>query len=230
MAKEVQKVSDIYGGVLPRDVAAYTLSDAARTVRVSRSTLAAWFLGQAGFRAVLTLADPRNKLLSFTNLIEAHVLAAIRRRHNVSLKKVRHAVQYLRKYDHPLADVTLLTDSNGLFVQKFGRLVDVSDSGQTHITEVLKPYLARIDRDSNNAPIRLYPLVTDNVERDERIIVIDPVLQFGRPVIASCGTPTEIIAERMTAGDSILELAQDYGCKETEIEEAIRFELNRNAA
>jgi uncharacterized protein (DUF433 family) len=56
-------------------------------------------------------------------------------------------------------------------------------------------------------------------------VVIDPELSFGRPVIAGTGLATEVIADRYKAGESIQELAEDYGRPAEEVEEAIRCEL-----
>jgi uncharacterized protein (DUF433 family) len=55
--------------------------------------------------------------------------------------------------------------------------------------------------------------------------VIDPEVAFGRPVLASTGIPTAIIADRLKAGESVNELASDYGRSQEEIIDAIRCEL-----
>ena len=61
-------------------------------------------------------------------------------------------------------------------------------------------------------------------------MVIDPHVSFGRPVLVGTGIPTAVIAERYKAGESIDELAGDYGRGPSEIEEAIRCELWLEAA
>ena len=62
------------------------------------------------------------------------------------------------------------------------------------------------------------------------MVVIDPDISFGRPVIAGTGITTSIIAERYKAGESIADLGHDYGRPRNEIEEAIRCELPAKAA
>lgn len=57
--------------------------------------------GQQQFRSVIEIADHKDKKLSFINLVEAFVLAGIRREHNISLPKVRKAVRYLRHFQNP---------------------------------------------------------------------------------------------------------------------------------
>ena len=44
------------------------------------------------FRAIIALPDRNAPLLSFINLVEAHVLDALRREHEVPLQKVRKAI------------------------------------------------------------------------------------------------------------------------------------------
>ena len=58
-----------------------------------------------------------------------------------------------------------------------------------------------------------------------RVIAIDPCLSFGRPVVARIGVPTNIIADRFDSGESIDDLADDYGAEPVEIQEAIRCEF-----
>jgi uncharacterized protein (DUF433 family) len=60
---------------------------------------------------------------------------------------------------------------------------------------------------------------------DLETVVIDPEVQFGRPVLVGTGIPTLVIADRCKAGESIAELARDYDRAEEEIQEAIRCEL-----
>jgi len=50
-------------------------------------------------------------------------------------------------------------------------------------------------------------------------------LSFGRPIIAGTNIATSIIAERYKAGESMEELAKDYGCRREQVEEAVRCEL-----
>jgi len=85
------------------------------------------------FKAVIRAADTRNKLLSFVNLCELHVLAAIRRVHRVSLPKVRDSVEYLRNQlgaDRPLVDQQFKTNGIDLFVEQASKLLNVSRQGQ----------------------------------------------------------------------------------------------------
>ncbi len=171
------------------------------------------------------------------NLVEIHVLDAIRRKHHIPLDKVRTALIFLkRKFPspHPLAELPFETDGLDLFITKFGQLINVSQDGQLAMQEIMRAHLHRIERDVRGIPIKLFPFTRkrdiDEFPKDPRVIVIDPYMSFGRPSLEGTGIPTAIIAERYKAGESINDLAQDYGLKPLQIEEVIRCELWPEAA
>lgn len=230
------RVSNIYRGRDPVELPAYSIPEVARLIRVPQATVRSWVLGrryptvddrQKLFEPVVRIADPVRRSLSFRNLIELHVLSAIRRDHGVRLGEVRKAVDYLRrkfKSRHPLADVEMQTDGTNLFVERFGELVDVSDQGQMAMKACLISHLDRIERNARGAAIRLYPFTTSREEPSRRTVFIDPRVQFGRPCLLGTGTPTALVAERFLAGDSPKDIAEDIGLDTDAVEEAIRYE------
>jgi uncharacterized protein (DUF433 family) len=236
---------DVYDGRDPREIATYTTVEAAHYLRVPEQTLRNWCFGRSSsdgkaVRAVIQEADTRRHLLSFVNLIELHVLDAIRRQHHVQLSSVRKAVTFLQrefKEDHPLADVQMETNGKDLFVQQLGKLINVSREGQLAMRDVLDKFLQRIERDPNGIAVRLFPFTrnaripSESVITDApRIVAIEPTVAFGRPVIAGSRIPTVEIFERFNAGDSFAVLADEYGRPIAEIEEAIRCETAFDAA
>lgn len=166
--------------------------------------------------------------MSFVNLLELHVLSAIRREHKVNMRKIRQAIDELERQfssAHPLVDQEMLTDGTDIFVESIGQLVNLNQHGQYAMREVLSAYFKRIERDSAGLAIRFYPFTRRLGEDTPRIIAIDPRVAFGRPVIAGTRVPTAEVAERFKAGDSIEELVQEYGASASQIHEAIRCEL-----
>jgi uncharacterized protein (DUF433 family) len=87
----------------------------------------------------------------------------------------------------------------------------------------LRLCLSRVDVESGS-PLRLYPFSRVPVEGCPKTIVLDPRIRFGRPTITGRGVPTDVVFERHQAGDSIAELAEDYGLPAEEVEEAVRYE------
>lgn len=114
------------------------------------TTVRYWALGRDRYKPVILAAGPSKKLLSFRNLVELHVLAAVRRHHAVSLPKVRPAVEYLRREfgsRHPLSDEEMLAARRHLFVKRFGQLIDASEHGQLAIEKMIEVHLRRVERD-----------------------------------------------------------------------------------
>jgi uncharacterized protein (DUF433 family) len=102
-------------------------------------------------------------------------------------------------------------------------LIDLSASGQLAMRRLLAEHLKRVEWDSTNVPIRLYPFLW-LAPGEERAIVIDPRIAFGRPVVARKGISTSAIAERIDAGESVDDIAADYDLGACEIEQAVLYE------
>lgn len=220
----------------PRELPAYSIAEAAHYLNVPAATVRYWATGQKDYLPLIQVPEGNPTLLSFINLVELHVLAAIRREHSVPMPKVRSAIDYLKQITsnkndrrHPLVSRQLETDGLDLFIEHYGKLVNISQAGQIAMRDMLSAALHRIQRDEFGLPIKLYPFTRSQIEDAPAMVVIDPTLSAGRPVIAGTGLATEIIAERYKAGESVSELADDYERKEAEIEEAIRCELKTAA-
>jgi uncharacterized protein (DUF433 family) len=181
---------------------------------------------------LIHLDDPKRRYLSFMNLTEAHVLAAIRRRHGVKLPKVRKALDFVERHfrlERPLVDQGFQTDGLDLFVECYGELINASRDGQQAIKDIIGVYLKRIGRDAKGLPIKFYPFTRDTEAdaapaADPRLVVMNPAVSFGRPVIEGTGIPVSSIYERYKAGDSHADLAHAFRLEISAIEEAIRCE------
>ena len=222
----------------PREMPAYAIDEAALYLQIPRATLRSWVLGRkyrvkSGERMFLPLIRPASVdglcLLSFYNLVEAHVLDSIRHIHEVDLIAVRRAIDFIEsRYGtrHPLAEQAFLTDGQDLFIHELEDLIAASAGGQKAMREVLDAHLRRIERDAHGVAERLF-LFTRGGEHsadEPRTVLVDPRISFGRPVLAGTGIPTSAIAERFKAGESIEDLVADYGRSPKEIEEALRCE------
>jgi uncharacterized protein (DUF433 family) len=218
---------------------AYPVTDAARYLHIPVGTLRSWLHGRyypvkdgkQYFQPLIQRPDPDLAQISFTNLVEAHVLRSIRKIHGIRLYKVRNALDYLDQrfqMPHPLARVEFQTDGVNLFVESVGRLVSVSQDGQLAMKAVLKNLLTRVEWNEQGIATRLFPTTrTTSAEpvEEPRSVSIDPRISFGRPVVVGTRIPTLAIAERYEAGESPESIADDLGCELSQIHDAIRFEL-----
>jgi len=214
------------------DNPAYTIAEAARYLKLAPATLRSWFIGRSYpkrdgsgyFKPLIPFADPAHRLLSFTNLVEAYVLRALRQNHNVSITGLRTALDYAEqelKIPRLLMKNDLLTTTGDLFLQYYGNLINLSQSGQLAMRKILDVYLARVEWEIE-LPSRLYPYIV-GVDT-QKVIVIDPAIGFGRPILIHKGISTAIIVDRIDAGESVESLAEDYDLKPEEIEMAIVYE------
>ena len=137
-----------------RELPTYALPEAPHYLRIPIATLRSWVIGrwyptevgEKFFRPVITLPDKKRLLLSFVNLVEAHVLDAIRRKHKIPLPKVRIAIDYLTQRfspKHPLATKEFETDGLNLFIDKYGQLINISQAGQLAMRNILEAHLRR---------------------------------------------------------------------------------------
>jgi uncharacterized protein (DUF433 family) len=166
-------------------------------------------------------------VLSFWNLIEAHVLRSLRADHGVSIGAVRKAVAFAERQldiDRLLLSPELCSEAGRLFLDRYGELINLSASGQLAMRQVMMAYLKRVRWDDMRLPIRLHPFVTGEAASAEMPIAIDPRISFGRPVLVSRGISTAVIAERLDAGESIDELAADYELTTEDVELAVVYE------
>lgn len=165
--------------------------------------------------------------LSFWNLIEAHVLRALRTDHGVSVKAVRKALQFSESalgIDRLLLSPELRSRAGEVFLDRYGQLINLSASGQLAIRHVLEAHLRRVEWDARSAPIRLHPFLIGDAPDHARPIVIDPLVSFGRPMLAASGVSTAAIASRIDAGEAPADVASDYGVSVAEVDAAVVYE------
>ena len=227
-------MKNLYGETDPRDIPIYSISDAAKYLRIPVGTIRSWTVSVSNGsnfskpQPLILTQDIKPKLLSFTNLVEIHVLRAIRKHHQMQRDKVRIALDYIEeKFQvlHPLASEKFSINGVDLFIERYASLLNVSEDWRIDLKSSFNTHFQRIEFDKNGFAMKLFPFTASQEENNPRIVVIDPRIAFGRLVIAETGIPTIVLAQRLKAGESIQDLAYDYKCDRLKIEEAIRCEL-----
>lgn len=226
---------ELYGGVEPRDQPWYTYPEAARATGIPPSTLRAWTLGQryrrkhdrAFFAPVIARPSESDARLSFTNLIEAHVLRALRTVHEVKLNYIREAVAIAEEQygiQRLLISPDLRTSAGQLFLDHYTGLLELSRAKQLAMREVLTQYLERVQFDESQLPVEFHPFARMPRNTNQEIISLSPYVSFGRPLIRRVGVSTQAIVQRLEAGEPGEEVELDYGLEHEELEEAILYE------
>jgi uncharacterized protein (DUF433 family) len=92
---------------------------------------------------------------------------------------------------------------------------------RVQFTAPVRDFLAQVDFDDDFAA-RIFPLGKDAA------VALDPVQAFGAPAVRS--VRTDVIAEERRAGASVASIATGYGLTAAEVEDAIAFEAQLQAA
>ena len=211
------------------EVPIYGLTEAAQYLRVPLNTLRYWVQDRGSVRPLIRLVEPAR--LSFANLLECYMLSSMRAIYDVRIPKVRKALATLATYvnhKHPLIEQVFQTNRRDLFIEHLGEVINLSRGGQIEIRGMMDLYLERVERDTKGLR-KLYPFVMQPKPNEPKLILINPAVGFGKPVIAGTGISTAVIASRFNARESIVDLASEYGVTPKQIEEAIRWE-QRTAA
>lgn len=140
---------------------------------------------------------------------------------------MRTAIRYAEKaldVDRLLLSKELRTTGGQIFLERYSELINLSASGQLALRRFFDEHLKRVEWDEGRFPIRLYPFLSSESIAPDRSIAIDPQIAFGRPIIFRVGVSTFTIAVRIDAGESVADLAEDYGVAIEEIEQAVIYE------
>ena len=224
MAYNMPKREDI------RDRPAYTVPEAAGYLKMPAPTLRSWVLALEPSdtrrnKVWGPLIDPASEnplRLSFNNLVECYTLRALRTKHGVSIQSAVVAKETAKEVcdtERLFLSNQLLADAGEIFLEKYGDLTNVTKSGQLAMKAVLEELLKSTDRDELQLPKKFYPL-----DGEKRVIVIDPYVAFGRPVISRCGISTGAIVARLDADETEEEIATDYNMTLEDVRQAAIYE------
>ena len=184
----------------------YSIPECARYLGLPASTLRRWVTpGPSAPDGVANAPEPLvcpagkpPAALSFTNLAELHILSGLRWDGKLSMWDVLTEIEQStsqRQYRNPLAR-----------------------SQFAHISPE-----ARLEYDKDGFARRFYPPIRG--WPGSKIVMIDPAIAFGRPVIAGSGVRTDVIASRIKAGESLDDVAGDYLLQTHQVEDALHYEL-----
>jgi uncharacterized protein (DUF433 family) len=224
-----------------RELPVYTPADAAQYLGISRSTLDTWIygrfyetlVGKVFFPPLIKPADEENRLLSFFNLAEAHLLAATRYEHKVSIKSIRTAMGKIREMygdiEHPLLSKEFFTNGKDIFIKTIqdDEDINLSTPGQLNFKPIMDLFLAHIEPDEKFKPARVYPLIKG--QPADKIISIVPGVSSGRPAIDGTGVPVWVLYDRYSAGEKVPAIADDFEIPESKVQRAIDY-IEKRAA
>lgn len=206
----------------------FTLREAAGYLSIPRSTLRDWARpGPHAAPLVTTFsAEGRQPTMPFIGFAEAYVLSAFRKA-GVPMQRIRPAVEMLIDsigLEHALASEQLYTDGAEVLYdyaseQGDGALLELTvvRTGQRQFSELVREYLTRIRYGSDGWATKV-----DLPAYGTAKVVVDPRRAFGIPLVVHGGARVEDLVDRFVAGDSVTDIADDFGVPEAEVEDVIR--------
>lgn len=222
------------------DIPLYTVAEAARFLGVPTSTFATWAKGYVrqppsrppviGAPIVTSFGAERGyPSIPFVGLAEAMVLAAFRRS-GVSLQHVRRAVPIIEReigVEHALASQRLYTDGAVILYDYAEEQHDEELCGLTEVVSrqrifarVIREYLKRIEYAGDGWATRLVSPATVRP-----LVAADPGRSFGQPIFIHGGVRVEDVLDRWRAGESLVEVAEDFGVPPADVEDILRVTL-----
>lgn len=219
-----------------RDAPLYSFSAAARHLGIPARTLRHWIVGRSRSRRSRTVpakplirAPAGTGLISFNNLVEAHVLRAFRSEDAGRMAVTGTAIADAEKalgVDRLLLSDEMDPAGRDMILERLGELYEISHSVRLAIRRMLAASLQRLERDDDGLPVRLHPFAPRGVP-DNRTIVLDPVTAAGRSTVAGSRVATARLAARVDAGDEVEALAAEYGLDVARVVDAVLYERAR---
>lgn len=166
------------------------------------------------------------QVLGFQDLLELRTVARFIAQ-GVSLRMIRATIDVARETlgDYPLHSKRFVTDGRKIFLDAVGRagedpkLLDVRQQ-QYALDAVIRPSLLDgIEYGRDATALRWFPMPK------KRLVVLDPQVQFGEPIVAEGGVPTDTLAAAFKAeGENVERVARLYRVKPQEVKAAVAFE------
>jgi uncharacterized protein (DUF433 family) len=220
-------------------VGLYTYPEAARIIGVKPGKLRRWVV-EYRYRAnghyrhsepVINRYFDDEPVLTFLEVVEL-LFVRLFRDEGVSMQMIRRAAERAaERYDsdYPFAVERFDTDGKHIFAtlrNEADSERDIEDvaRGQLAFERVVKPFFRKLEYRGDE--LRLWPK-----DRDGRI-VIDPLRQFGKPIDAETGVPTETLYLATLAGDgqSIEDVATWFDVPVEAVDAAVEYEREPSAA
>jgi uncharacterized protein (DUF433 family) len=218
--------------------ALFTFREAAAYLRVPLSTLSYWtrHARSAGGTMLVTgfPAESGVPSLPFVGLAEAYVLAAFRKA-GVPIRRITPALEKLKEdvgLEYALASGHLYTDGVEVLFdyasqadEHAARTLAESRSGQVVLRPIVSEYLRRIQWDAHGWPERLH-LPGFSVAD----VIVDVRRAYGRPLVVRGDARVEDLVGRWRGGDSLADIATDFGVPPEEVEDVVRVGIQSRAA
>lgn len=203
---------------------AYKVRDAARYADISGQTIRNWEASAWPSGNILSKRED-GAALSYLQLVEIAFVAALRKT-GAKLPAIKDARDFIAMQlgcEYPFAQKRFKTDGRDILMaysefvagQPEEKLLVANKGGQLAWATILETKFTEFDYEDELA-VRWHP------QGKQSPVFIDPRISFGAPIVG--GIATWAIRGRYDAGESLEDIAQDFGISEREVETALKFE------
>ncbi|WP_433694043.1 DUF433 domain-containing protein [Herbaspirillum seropedicae] len=207
----------------------YTLQEAERLTGADPREARRWLFGykhangysEPLWRTQMADLDEKMKVIGFRDLLELRIVKAFVEK-NVPLQVIRVALTNARKLfgDYPFTANRFLTDGRSIFHEAIEGETQLTDLAKQQLVfeQIIRPTLyAGIEFTATGKATRWYP--TKN-----KVVVLDPEVSFGKPILAEYGVRTDVIAQAVKVEKSKRAVAAIYEIPLSAVEAAVKFE------
>lgn len=213
----------------------YSVPEVAHYTGLKSSTVRRWAFGYRDYPGIIDPDIPqtgRGKAISFLAMMELYLMSRFL---DAGMRPDRFRVAAgevarLKGLSHPFAFEHLeeyIREDGKDFYFRVGedawQKLTGRNKGNFTWDLVVRPYLHEVEFHNEYAR-RWFP------DDSSRLVVLDPAIQFGEPVIAGTRVPTALIAEQLQAGDSPDLLAEGYRLTLDQVLAAKEFERRLDRA
>ena len=209
-----------------RDYPTYSIPEAALFLAMSRRTLQSWIYDKP-FYKLSNIDQSQQRSLSFNDLAQFYFLRFIREHARFSDDQARELLKYTQDVtgsEYPLLKEDIRILPRHVYLKRGKDVLDlINPRGQFVFDEMLSIFASRFDRDDLGLMSILYPWrLWRNEEDERRPVSIDPQVMSGRLIITGTRIPAMVLATRTKRGESIKEIAKDYGISQHRVLESLR--------
>nr|WP_315249007.1 DUF433 domain-containing protein [uncultured Duganella sp.] len=216
----------------------YSLHQAAKLVGAKPRALRRWLRGydrqyhgkrvhsEPLWTTQLKDQDLPEEVIGFRDLLEARMVTAFVR-HGVDVKVIRATIEAATQRfgtGYPLTQRAFLTDGKRIFLDAIEastgeeKMIDLAKK-QFVFSNIIRPSLYAGIEYGEDGATRWFPL------DQKKTIVLDPDRQFGAPIVADSGVPTDIIhAAYLAEQQDVAMVARIFNIPPRMVNDAVEFE------
>jgi uncharacterized protein (DUF433 family) len=195
----------------------YFASDISEILQLPYSNVRYWM---NGFWFNVVSGKPRHRSVNFYTMMEFFVYYQLRKRHISSSKiKIFHTWAS-KEFDnqYPFASIKISTMKSEIFYEMAGFIIKGNKKKQPTISEFIEPHLTKIEFGDDSVAARYFPL--GNLSKN---VVVDPLHQFGQPVINGTNIQIVTLNKLYVAGETKVNICKLYDISEDMVEDAIKY-------